>query len=119
APRRLRVVSSLTRHYPLTSGHMRVANGRVGRWLAGPDPWVADARLHDGSRLDVVNDQTGRAVALLGDIDRKVSTVIQRFVRPGDCVLDVGANLGVMTLYAARRVGSTGLVHAFEPQTDL
>ena len=38
---------------------------------------------------------------------------------PGMTVLDVGANVGQFTLIAARRVGPTGRVHAFEPTPEL
>ncbi len=36
-------------------------------------------------------------------------------LRPGDIVLDVGANVGIFTLVAAKAVGPSGSVHAFEP----
>lgn len=39
----------------------------------------------------------------------------QRVLSPGDHVLDLGANEGGHTREMARLVGSTGLVHAFEP----
>jgi FkbM family methyltransferase len=35
--------------------------------------------------------------------------------QPGDCVWDVGAHHGYVSLALARRVGATGVVHAFEP----
>ncbi len=38
--------------------------------------------------------------------------------RPGLVVADVGANLGVYALLAARGVGPTGEVHAFEPDPE-
>jgi FkbM family methyltransferase len=37
-------------------------------------------------------------------------------IRPGDTVIDVGANIGCFTLLAASRVGSTGRVIAVEPE---
>ena len=40
---------------------------------------------------------------------------LRAMLRPGDIVLDVGANVGIFTLTAAHRVGATGAVHAFEP----
>ncbi len=36
--------------------------------------------------------------------------------REGMCVFDVGANIGYYTLLAARAVGPSGRVHAFEPE---
>jgi FkbM family methyltransferase len=40
---------------------------------------------------------------------------IRREVRAGDVFVDVGANIGLYTLLAAKRVGATGHVYAFEP----
>ena len=36
-------------------------------------------------------------------------------MKPGERVVDVGANIGMLTLHAASRVGPTGIVDAFEP----
>lgn len=36
-------------------------------------------------------------------------------LRPGDCMVDVGANFGLHSLLAGKLVGPTGQVHAFEP----
>lgn len=40
---------------------------------------------------------------------------INSYLRPGDVVLDIGANIGVMTITTSRMVGPGGKVHAFEP----
>jgi len=37
------------------------------------------------------------------------------FIRPGDTVFDIGANIGMWSIGAARRTGAAGKVHAFEP----
>jgi FkbM family methyltransferase len=49
----------------------------------------------------------------------EMTAVIQQFLRPGDSFVDVGANLGFMTLAAARAVGATGAVFSFEPNKTL
>ena len=44
--------------------------------------------------------------------------VMRRFrelIRPGTVVVDVGANIGMYTLQAARKLGGRGKVHSFEP----
>src|SRR6266496_451229 len=43
---------------------------------------------------------------------------VNRFLRPGDVFVDVGANIGLFTLIAASRVGPTGKVIAFEPTSE-
>jgi FkbM family methyltransferase len=44
---------------------------------------------------------------------------IRRTVRPGQVVLDIGANIGYFTLLMAHLVGAAGYVYAFEPREDL
>src|SRR5262245_56179491 len=40
---------------------------------------------------------------------------LRKVVKPGDCLIDVGANVGQMTLEAAELTGPTGRVIAIEP----
>jgi FkbM family methyltransferase len=45
--------------------------------------------------------------------------LLRNFIRPGDRVIDVGANIGTHTVAFANLVGPTGKVMAFEPQPEL
>jgi FkbM family methyltransferase len=47
--------------------------------------------------------------------EAKVDAALTALVRGGDCVWDVGANVGLYTERFARAVGSTGHIVAFEP----
>lgn len=73
------------------------------------------ARLADGSTVRF------RAAAMAANLwvdpsryDGKDIAFLRQFLRPGDTFVDIGANVGVYTLYAARIVGSTGRVVAVE-----
>ena len=48
-----------------------------------------------------------------------VESFIRRYLRPGDVVVDAGANIGTLTLLASTCVGKTGKVHAFEPHPQV
>jgi FkbM family methyltransferase len=48
----------------------------------------------------------------------EVENVINRFVKPGDCVIDVGASIGFFTVMMSKIVGENGLVLAFEPHQE-
>ena len=43
---------------------------------------------------------------------------VERLIKPGDYVIDVGAAIGYFTLIFARLVGKKGLVISFEPKKD-
>lgn len=58
----------------------------------------------------------GRSLGLYGEFAEGENRVMAPYVKEGDLVIDVGANLGTTVLPLARAVGSTGQVIAFEPQ---
>src|SRR5262249_44856357 len=45
--------------------------------------------------------------------------LLKRLTHQGSVVLDVGANVGIVTLPLARAVGPQGQVHAFEPHPEV
>lgn len=107
------------RLYPLRSGMGRFANTPLAKRLAA-GRGVRLTRLRDGSLIMAdLDDFVGRAAYYCGDLDAKISWILKRTLRPGDAVLDVGGNMGVVALQAAHYVGPAGVVHAFEPQPDL
>lgn len=78
-----------------SSARMRILNGpaRGARWIAGAGPhgiW-------------------------LGSYERPVQHALKAGLEVGGVFFDIGANAGFYTLLAARLVGSTGKVFAFEP----
>jgi FkbM family methyltransferase len=50
-----------------------------------------------------------------GSLEVPLVELVRRVIRPGDIVLDVGANVGYYTLLSAALAGPTGSVFAFEP----
>jgi len=109
-------LACLLRCYPLLSGGGTIANHRWLRALAGsPKTTCAWARSPGGPLLAPLDDWVGRAVYFAGDLDRKVSHLCRRLLRPGDIGLDIGANIGLVTLLMARLVGPNGHVHLVEP----
>lgn len=50
-----------------------------------------------------------------GTYERGTLDVLGKLLRRGDHFVDVGANIGLMSIFAARIVGSGGVVSAFEP----
>lgn len=58
----------------------------------------------------------GKALDLYGEYSQSEIDIFDTFLTTGNVVLDIGANIGCHTLYYAEKVGTQGLVVAFEPQ---
>jgi FkbM family methyltransferase len=70
-----------------------------------------------GQMLYNIHDiYVGRSLDLYGEFSEGEVEMFRQIVRPGDWVLDVGANIGAHTLFFARQIGPSGRVLAFEPQ---
>lgn len=67
-----------------------------------------------GSRLYIPPEARNRGL-LLDEYEPEVTACMRSLLREGMTFCDVGANIGVFTLFGARLVGSTGRVVAFEP----
>jgi FkbM family methyltransferase len=55
------------------------------------------------------------SIYLLGAFEPGTQKTLQKLVKPGDTVFDIGANIGAHTLGIAQSVGKSGKVYAFEP----
>jgi FkbM family methyltransferase len=55
------------------------------------------------------------SIYLLGAFEPGTQATLKRLVKPGDVVLDIGANIGAHTMGIAQSVGPQGRVFAFEP----
>jgi FkbM family methyltransferase len=62
-------------------------------------------------------NQTSRTIFLTGRCDPNEFTYLNKILRRGGTFIDVGANMGLYTLFAARRVGPDGVVVAIEPSS--
>ena len=56
----------------------------------------------------------GKCFELYGEYSESEVALMADFIQPGDTVIDVGANIGDLTLPMARMVGASGKVYAFE-----
>lgn len=113
------LVANLTRRYPLYSGCGSFANKPFIQKLAGTSHEHVWSPVPGGEILAPLNDYVGRAAFYVGDLDRKITWICAQIVRPGDTVLDIGANIGMVTLWLSTLVGRSGKVHAFEPNLKL
>ena len=98
--------------FQMQAARARAAGGERQQWIrrelpSGLSLWV---NLHD----DGVS-----AGILRGAWEPAETNFILSVIRPGDAVIDVGANLGWYTLTLAQALGPEGHVFAFEPRSDI
>ncbi len=71
--------------------------------------------LGSGAVLLLYPDDKFSEIVFGGQFELSERTFVADYLRPGDVFLDVGANLGLYTVIAARAMGNKGQVFAFEP----
>lgn len=74
---------------------VRIRSGALRGWH-----WIAGSAPHG---------------SWLGTYEEHVQLLFCQRIRPGDVVLDIGANVGFFTLLSSKLVGPDGHVYAFEP----
>lgn len=105
------------RHSPIEVGRYRIITTLLP-WLRalGSDMGKRTVHCRYGFRLNVdLGDWLGQYVYLTGAYERATSEVFLDLIKPGDTVLDLGANVGYFSLLCATLTGPTGRVLAFEP----
>jgi FkbM family methyltransferase len=71
---------------------------------------------HSGTHLCLyLNNDLSRQIFIAGCADPNEFAFLDRFLEPGMTFIDAGANEGIYSIFAARRVGPSGAVWAFEP----
>jgi FkbM family methyltransferase len=72
--------------------------------------WLDDSKL-----LLYPGNETSRSVFVTGRYEPNEFFLLQRILKPGMTFIDAGANMGLYSIFAARRVGPRGKVLALEP----
>lgn len=95
----------------LVGKRRRIVRNHLFRAL-GDAPRTIDRGVGAGIRISATGSNLGYA---MGVSEPAVQAELERSLRPGMVFYDVGANVGFLTLIAARLVGDQGQVVAFEP----
>jgi FkbM family methyltransferase len=109
------IAAVIGRLYPFLSGNFSFVNySKASRFFPQSNEikWCPSP---GGPLLVPLSDAVGRCIYFTGDYDRKITRLCKTLLSPGEVAMDVGANLGVVTLTMSKVVGPTGHVHSFEP----
>jgi FkbM family methyltransferase len=64
-------------------------------------------------------DMISMVMRMYGEWAENSFALIKNFIKPGDTVFDVGANIGTLTIPLAKEVGQRGSVYAYEGQESV
>lgn len=70
---------------------------------------------YNGYRILLYSDSKLRELIATSAYEKAEQLFLQAFLKPGDVFLDVGANIGIFSLLASKKVGKKGFIHSFEP----
>ena len=65
---------------------------------------------------NTLDKYVGKSLKLYGEFSQGEADLFEMIVKPGACVVEVGANIGSHTIHLAQLAGKDGAVLAFEPQ---
>jgi FkbM family methyltransferase len=102
-------IQSVRSHSP---GLLRSAKSLIDPWRQAANPLIPAIKKFHGRRVFV------HPRFLTNNLDQYEPHVLNwlaGLIHPGDCVLDIGANVGLVSLLMANRTGKGGSVFAFEP----
>lgn len=113
----MKAAALIARHWPFANGSGRILD------LFARDIDLGSGELtvfaSDGFMMNVLGDDLiGRHIALSGTFDRSIVQVLLDHAKPGDVLLDIGANIGyVSACFLANIADSTAI--CIEPQPGI
>lgn len=87
---------------------------KAGLLVARRWPWPVPVSLAGLSLYVDLRSAIGRALYIQGEFDPVIFNPFIDILKPGDCFLDIGSNVGYYTARALEAVGPGGVVHAFD-----
>ena len=108
------LVPFISRNWPFANGSGRILDRYANRIDLGRGERIA--RTSDGFPMHVyADDLIGRHILMSGKFDRSVVQALLRHARPGDTLLDIGANIGYVSAVFLQKVRN-GTALCIEPQ---
>ena len=111
-PADIRMLRGLLHRWPFPRGKGALVRALSPLWKKREFLLAVEPGVFVPAELD---DYMVRWVFVNGYHRDAVVKLSRELIRPGDTVIDIGANIGLWSMGAARAVGSTGSIHAIEP----
>jgi FkbM family methyltransferase len=107
-------MSRIEQKYPSSTNKIRGIKYECLSFLNHRGTFQTKIKPFDISFSLYSNDAVSKSI-YLENFEKETVNFFNRVIRPGDCVYDIGANIGFFSLIFSRLVGPNGQVHSFEP----
>lgn len=112
-----KLARALLQFYPREYGKYSILRKIYFPYLSSSNLSTEVVRMRAGFRLYLRPVELLQAhLYLFGTYELPTTNFVRRFLKVGDVVLDVGANIGYMSLFFGQCVGTNGKIYAFEPE---
>lgn len=110
----LELVRLYTIYSPINRGKGRIFN--LAKRFVNSFPKNIVTKTKDGRQFSIgFRDWADDMIYFLGTYENFCTKTIEKYIKPGDVCLDVGANIGWYSTLFSKIVGAKGTVHSFEP----
>ena len=116
---KLRAYYRFKTHFPIGAIVLPWVRKRVKKLLKASN--VKELVRTEGNLLIPVrsDESVFRRIQETGSVDPGMEWIIKRYVKQGTVAIDVGANMGFISILMADRIGDDGEVYAIEPNIKL
>ena len=114
----MKLARNIVRRKPF-SGQQRLKTlfEKLG-WLHAAESEITTPLLGHFRYLAMPGQHIDRQILFCGDYEYQTKQLFAKYIKPGDVVMDVGANTGFHTLFFSELAGPKGSVLAFEPMEN-
>lgn len=112
-----KLARTVLQFYPREYGKFTILQKLYFPYLSSPNLSAEIVRMRAGFRLHLRPVELLQAhLYLFGTYELPTTNFVRQFLKTGDVVFDIGANIGYMSLYFSQCVGASGKIYAFEPE---
>jgi FkbM family methyltransferase len=112
-----KIARILLQFYPREHGKFTILQKLYFPYLSSPNQSAEIVTMRAGFQLYLKPVELLQAhLYLFGTYELPTTNFVHQFLKTGDVVLDIGANIGYMSFFFSQCVGASGKVYAFEPE---
>ncbi len=114
-----KIARQILQFYPREYGKYSILQRVYFPYLApkASDTKPVTVTMRDGFSMNLAPTELLQAhLYLFGTYELPTTNFVRRVLKSGNIVVDIGANIGYMTLFCSKYVGSQGKIYALEPE---